>query len=649
MIEKMMKVTILFHRSIRDPFLQQLQRLGVLHIENFGVKLTEEITSLQGRIDHLSNVRRLLTSAAEEDGREEDASPQASETNGADSPAGGALTASGSDSIRMKPYAGTTDDFLGTIEELKQTITHLEGEEIRVETDLKSASRWGDFDPQKTKELEAHGFRLRLFSAPKSAIPKLTQQAHAYEFCALEPVLEERGIVFFAVFYPTELHPFELDAAEETLPIESLEALMARRSELAAQHSACLNRIRDHVIYLPWLDDTIRTMQNDLSYRLAHESLTNEVDGHALAVTGWVPRKAFQRVNDFLSEQEVVFVFDEPETSDRAPVLLSNNRFARLFEPIMRIFSLPDYRELDTTPFFAPFYTLFFGLCVADMGYGLVLFTAILIALIFFRKSKMRPLFYLGLILSGSVLLSGVFLDDFFGLRLTQVLGSHNFLTHLVLFRGTDDPMLLAIMLGIIQVIFGYFLRLYNEVHSHGPLGALRPTGVIAVLLGIIVLVLHALGPKFAIGPFALGAWDALIPAVTIVGFVLIGGGLLLILLFNSLEKRIYLRPLIGLWELYELASGIPGDILSYLRLFALGLSGGLLAEAIVHISLLVKGSSPLGYIPMVLVLLFGSLLNLAIGLLSAFVHSLRLTFVEFYKAVGFKGGGVEYSPFKIK
>jgi V/A-type H+-transporting ATPase subunit I len=103
------------------------------------------------------------------------------------------------------------------------------------------------------------------------------------------------------------------------------------------------------------------------------------------------------------------------------------------------------------------------------------------------------------------------------------------------------------------------------------------------------------------------------------------------------------------LWELYELASGIPGDILSYLRLFALGLSGGLLAEAIVHISLLVKGSSPLGYIPMVLVLLFGSLLNLAIGLLSAFVHSLRLTFVEFYKAVGFKGGGVEYSPFKIK
>jgi len=677
MVEKMMKVTILFHRSIRDAFLQQLQRLGVLHIENYGVKQTEEISVLQNRITRLANVDELLhemepseteeleavrTEAVSERGDGGEAasrSGHAAHTTGLPSgpveletrapvdATGGAEAASHVPAGRQFP--GHTDEFLSTIEELRQTAEHLEAERAKVESEIRSASRWGDFDPKKTRELEEHGFRLRLFSAPKSAISKLTQQAHAYEFCALEPVLEERGVVYFVVFYPAELHTFDLDATEETLPVESLESLRGRLSELTTQREACLNRIHDHVVYRPWLNETLRTLQNDLSYRLAHESLTNEVDGHALAVTGWVPRKAYKRVNEFLSEQEVAYAFEEPEGSQKVPVLLSNNRFSRLFEPIMKIFSLPDYRELDTTPFFAPFYTLFFGLCVADLGYGLVLFAAILIALLVFRKSRMRPLFFLGLILSGSVLLSGVFLDDFFGLKLSQVLGSHNFLTHLVLFRGTDDPMLLAIMLGVVQVMFGYVLRLVNAVHSDGALAALRPTGVIAILLGVVLLVLHALGPSFAIGPFALGAWDALIPHVTGVGFAIVGGGLLLFLLFNSLERRIYLRPLFGLWQFYELATGVFGDILSYLRLFALGLSGGLLAEAIVHISLMVKGSSPFGYIPMVVVLLLGSGLNLAIGLLSAFVHSLRLTFVEFYKAVGFKGGGEEYSPFKIK
>ena len=123
----------------------------------------------------------------------------------------------------------------------------------------------------------------------------------------------------------------------------------------------------------------------------------------------------------------------------------------------------------------------------------------------------------------------------------------------------------------------------------------------------------------------------------------------LLLFLFNSLEKKILIRPLTGLWELYELLTTVPGYILSYLRLFALGLAGALLGETTIKLAEMVRGHSWVGIVLMVLVFLLGSLINFAIGLLSAFVHSLRLTFVEFYNSLGFKGGGVSYEPFEFK
>jgi V/A-type H+-transporting ATPase subunit I len=629
MIKRMVKVTILFHRSIGDTFLHQLQHIGVLHIENQSMNQSEKTAMLRSEIDRLSKVKELLAGLA----------PPVADDKATTRPA----------ACAVKAYPGGTKALLTAIEDLRQISDQLASERIELESEIFSASRWGDFDPQTTQALEAHGCILKLYSAPKSRLSRIEQQVTAHEYCILEPVFQERSTAYFAVLSPAEQAPFELNAAEESLPVESLDVLRDRLSRLTARRQACLDQIREYVAYLPWLGDEIRRMQNELSYCLAHESLTNEVDGQVLAVTGWVPHKIHQQVKNFLMEQDVVYVFGKPEASEKVPILLTNNPVARLFEPIMRIFSLPDYSELDPTPFFAPFYTLFFGLCIADVGYGLVLTATILVALLIFKNSSMRPLFYLGLILSGSVILAGVFLDDFFGLHIDRHLGSHAFLADFILFHGTQGPMLLAIMLGVIQVIFGYVLRLVNVVRTQGPLAALKPTGVIAILVGIVPLVLHALGHTFSIGPFALGAWDADIPDVTAIGSIVAGSGLLLFLLFNSLDKRIYVRPLIGLWHFYELATGVFGDTLSYLRLFALGLSSGLLAAAIIHISLMVRGSSPLGYIPMVLVLLIGTLINLGIGLLSAFVHSLRLTFVEFYKAEGFKGGGVAYAPFRIE
>jgi V/A-type H+-transporting ATPase subunit I len=177
------------------------------------------------------------------------------------------------------------------------------------------------------------------------------------------------------------------------------------------------------------------------------------------------------------------------------------------------------------------------------------------------------------------------------------------------------------------------------------------PIGTILLLLGGTSFLVINLAKGLKIGPIPVYGMISSIPHAQSACIGMLATGVLLILLFNSIEHKMafFLRPLMGLWELYGLLTGLPGDILSYLRLFALGLAGGLLGHAVLNIALMVKGNSPLGIIPMVLVLLFGNALNLGIGLLSAFVHSLRLTFVEFYKSIGFTGGGTAYEPFKIK
>jgi V/A-type H+-transporting ATPase subunit I len=156
------------------------------------------------------------------------------------------------------------------------------------------------------------------------------------------------------------------------------------------------------------------------------------------------------------------------------------------------------------------------------------------------------------------------------------------------------------------------------------------------------------MGSEFSIGPIPVGALIVTLGNTVLIGLGIAAFGVLLILFFNNPEKKIWVRPLLGLWEMYGIASGVPGDILSYIRLFALSLAGGLLGGAINLIAVMIRGENPniFSWIFMLLVLIGGHFINFALAALGAFVHPLRLTFVEFYKAVGFIGGGKPYKPY---
>ena len=190
----------------------------------------------------------------------------------------------------------------------------------------------------------------------------------------------------------------------------------------------------------------------------------------------------------------------------------------------------------------------------------------------------------------------------------------------------------LSLILGGVQIIFGMMLKAANQIIQLGVKYAVATIGWILVLLSSAIAF----------------AAPALLPMGGTVHMIILAIGLLMAYLFNSPDKNIFVNIGLGLWDSYNMATGLLGDILSYVRLFALGLSGGILASVF---NSLAVGMSPdnavAGPIVMVLIFVIGHSINIFMNVLGAMVHPMRLTFVEFFKNSGYEGGGKEYKPFK--
>jgi V/A-type H+-transporting ATPase subunit I len=279
---------------------------------------------------------------------------------------------------------------------------------------------------------------------------------------------------------------------------------------------------------------------------------------------------------------------------------------------------------MDLTPYFAPFFTLFFGMCLGDVGYGLLIFLALTFLQFNKRFLPYRKALLLGQFLGVSAIIFGALTGTIFGADLSNT--TVPFLETLKWrFLTVDELFNLSLLIGLVQILFGMGIRVVNRSRMFGWMYGLSSIGWILGVLGGIAKI----------------GFDW-----SVVGYILITIGLLFILLFSDPGKGIFTRLGLGIWDLYGI-TGLFGDVLSYVRLFALGLSSGILGLVVNNIAFsILDGGTIVGYPFFVIVLLFGHGLNFAISTLSAFVHPIRLTFVEFYKSAGFIGGGEPYKPF---
>lgn len=618
MIEKMKRLSLLIYRPSRNRFLEDLQNLGVVHIEADKSIQNEEVLYLRNIVIRIEKVLKLLYSF----NKKED--------------------------IKQIEYNDKVENLLKEIEENQIKLNELKLTLDNIDKEINILEKWGDFNPELIENIyKATNLKIKFYST----IEKNYQEIINSNIIA-EEIYRSKGRVYFILLYKEEENInniLEL-VTEEKLPLKSLKRLEIERDIVSDKIKKEESNLSLYCKYSKYLEKERMLLEDKIDYLFANLSLKEEAEGSVLFITGWVPEKSLKSVIEFLNKEEVAFLIEEPSKNDNIPVLLKNNKFARLFEPITKMHSLPQYTELDPTPFFAPFFAAFFGLCLADTGYGLTLFLAV-IGLLFFNKNKgLKPILFLGLILSIMTIISGIVLDSLFGFKFTEIkIIPHSF-KKFVLFSRIEDQMAFAIMLGIIQVLFGFVLQMINKIRNNGIFASLQPLGTMMLIIGgVFALIAFVTGENFSIGPLPVKKIITSIPNLLYVIIALFIGGAILVLLFNNINKPIFIRPLIGLWEIYGIVTGVPGDILSYIRIFALGLAGSLLGNAFNQIAFMVRDNAPLiiGYIGMLLILIVGHTINLALSALSAFVHPLRLILLEFYKSVGFSGGGKIFAPFR--
>lgn len=601
MISKMKKLAFLIYHKDYDTFLEQVRNLGVVHV----------VTKSQGEAENqdLQATIRLSARYAAAIKLLEGMNVKAAD--------------------KTSGNADKGEQILDKLEALQQHDAETNHRIQTIEKEITAMEPWGDFKMESLKRLRDAGYEVGFYiCSDKVYDEEWETQYHAV-------VINHIGSKVYFVTVTPVTETVSLDVESAKIADRSLSEIIQEKEKLDAERAETENAMKELAENsIPDLKAAqVRTSQlvDFDKVKLSADSLAGN---KLMLLEGWVPAENAQQLNDFLKSSEVYYEISDPVPGDNVPIQLNNKGFFKLFEPIMKLYMLPKYNELDLTPFFAPFFMLFFGLCLGDTGYGLFILLGIsgyrLIA-----KSispSMKPILTLVQLLGLSTAICGLLTGTCFGFNLYDI--NVPFIQKMkeVIMLDNQQMFNLSLILGAIQIIFGMTLKAVNQAIQFGFKYAISTIGWLLVLVSTAV--------AFA-APCVMAMGGTLHLAILAVGG-------LMVYLFNSPGKNIFLNIGLGLWDTYNMATGLLGDILSYVRLFALGLSGGILAGVF---NSLAVGMSPdnviAGPIVMVLIFVIGHSINIFMNVLGAMVHPMRLTFVEFFKNSGYEGGGKEYKPFK--
>ena len=592
---------LIYHRDY-NQFLNELREHGVVHVHAKKQTLQDEnMKAKMAEMKHVSNTIKLLEkdnkSTSQQDNKSID--------------------------LNNAELLAFIDSKFAEIDSIQQQIASLQ-------KDDNAYNVWGNFPEEDIKKIKSNNWDLRFFSVPNSKYDEKWEQ----EFNAFL-INEISGFKYFTTL-TAKGKEVNIDAEKYHFPSMS-------KSEITAQIEELKNKVEEIRQYLSEvsadaiakLNDYKIAVKDDADFYKVSEAASKLADDKIMMLEGWVPTEIEKDTISWLSEREIYFEATEPEKNvDNPPIKLKNRRFARLFEMIGNMYSIPTYWELDMTPFFAPFFVMFFGFCMGDLGYG-ALICIITLALILSKKLKgMSDILWLGFFLGFGTVIMGTISGTFFGVPLLEVEGIP-IVDKLkgIMFQpdGIYSAFYVSLIIGVFQILFGMCLKIINQIKLFGFGAAVSTIGWVILLLGgIVTFLIDGIGIPF---------------------YACLGVGAVLIYLLNG-PLNSFVAPLknigSGLWDTYNMATGLLGDVLSYIRLFALGLSGSILGLVFNDLAMNMKPDIPvLGTIVMLLILVFGHAMNIALSALSAFVHPMRLTFVEFYKNSGFVGGAKQYEPFK--
>ncbi|WP_054252496.1 V-type ATP synthase subunit I [Neofamilia massiliensis] len=631
-IAKMHHFKLYFLRSLNSEFLDFLQDFGDVHLKD----LTEETELLDSGLEYFSEDEAILD-VREEIGEIESAinllSSYQEKKSGLKNLQEGNKNYSYEDLMTKGAQLDFTR-FLLNLSNLNNSIENKKKIIERIENEILDLKPWIDLKvPSKAIEKTKHvnfitGYIL------SAQYESLKEDLKDFQYGLVERVgQDDKNSYILAIVEESELSKMtellrKYSFYEETVKTEKNPAqdIKAKEKEIETLN----NEIKE-------IENKYRSMTEDLdNLKLRYEYL-KQVEKKLASVDNFLATKKVSVIEGYVASKnadifqrrlrknfpkDYYLEISEADKDDpNVPIELENNKFVSVFEPLTEMYSMPRYNEVDPTPFLAPFYWLFFGMMIADAGYGLLLLIGTYVLLRFNLSDSMRKNIKFFNYLGYSTILWGLIYGSVFGgaIEIPQLIDpAGDYMTVLII----------SIALGAVHMFLGMAMKAYVLIRDGHSIDAFFDVfSWYMVLIGAIYMILA--------GPLSL-------PGRNIAKYVMIAGMLIIVFFTGREAKSPVGRIASGAYNLYGISSWL-GDFVSYLRLMALGLAGGFIGVAINMIAGTVASSGIVGIIFAAVIFVGGQLFNLALSALSAYVHTLRLTFVEFFGKF-YEGGGKKFN-----
>ena len=610
MISKMNKLSFLIYHKEYEMFLEKLRELGVVHIEKRqGAEMDANLQAfMQKRTAYQSLLKSMTLAAASFEG-----TPSAA------------------------PSQLTIEQVVNSYETQQEQIQALNMQLPVLDKEIDAMEVWGEFDWKLVDQLKANGWQMQFYCCPEKSFEETW-----IDECNATIINRKGGQCYFVTVNQL---PVELEAEVVRLPKQCLSELVREQEELKSAIKKANDDLDQFCVdNVSVVENALESLESDINL-MEVEQLGGErmADGAIVMMDGWVPVENDAEVRKMLDESGVYYEIRPAEKEDNAPIKLKNGKISRAFEMLTKMYGMPDYGEFDPTPLLAPFYALFFGMCVGDAGYGLLL---VLLGLYLKKKlsKSMAGMMNLLITLGVATTIVGAVFNTFFGVSLTSLDLPH-WMDSLIIsgkWDGTayDKTMVIALLVGMFHICFALTVKAIGSTVRYGFKNALSDWGWWLLVGGsVVVATLNYLG--------------VIDMEVSKMAFIGIGGVAAIgIYLLNNIRRNVFVNIGAGLWDTYNMATGLMGDLLSYLRLYALGLAGGMLGGVFNTLGMQLRDTMgdflfgiP-GWICFGLIFVAGHGLNIALSCLSGYVHSIRLTFVEYFKNSGYDGKGTAYKPF---
>jgi V/A-type H+-transporting ATPase subunit I len=602
-IAKMTRVFMVGAAVHREETLRFLQRAGVVHLEPVVPLAGEMEKQASSALLHLRRIGQLEQAVSRYRGHEKPIPADCAD----------------------EALVACAEETLSLLQEVRSRKQVLE----RLSDDL---ALWGDFDPERIRHLEENGLCVQRWRMEKKTFAELDLPGGIFA----EVVAEKPALLFYTLSPEGAIDV--PGAFPLPLPEMGLGDVRREIGRIGEEEERLTGQLAGIALRGGILKEEVAAALDEAHYR--EQMGTLYAEEYLFALQGWIPSDLAAGFLQRIGSERLPLRVEtrEPLPGEEPPVLLRNNGFMRRIEPLLKLYGNPRYRHLDPSYFFAPFMVLFFGICLSDAGYGLALYgVSHWIGRRWGAKVEGLPLVVqLCKAFAVASVAVGILTGSIFG---------YSFESRSWILLDVDvnagDPMrlfYLSLGLGVLHLSFSYLMGMIQAFFLQQKMQKLA---LLFVLWGGVLLVsrnIWAASAEAALHtPFSYGGWG------------LLTLGLLLTLLFSSDSKRWGIRLGLGLWSIYGL-TGLIGDLLSYARLFGLGIATSAIASVMNQLAGMVLASAgPVAGIPLaVIIILAGHSFNLVLSILGSTVHSARLHFVEAFKSF-FEGGGVEYKPFKIE